>query len=149
MALDRKQIESKWSTSTGLCSLTVKCNQPPHTSQPCLPHSACALKLCAFNLWAKLKPFFLKFLFQWFYHSIEKNNSYSHWSHGHHLIPSTTVPGETKEKLKFTFKECESNQISGTWLQGHRFCYRKRSCCKGQWRSPAIRVRKQRPKPRL
>lgn len=54
MALDRKQTESKWSTSTGLCSLTVECTQPPHTSQPCLPHYACAVKLCAFNLWAKL-----------------------------------------------------------------------------------------------
>lgn len=70
----------------------------------------------------------LSSFFQLFYPSNEKNNSSSHWSHGHHLTPSTTVPGETKERLKFTFKWCESNQISGTWLQGHRFCYRKRSC---------------------
>lgn len=75
MALDRKQTESRWRTNTGLGSLAVERNQPPHTPQICLPHYACALKLCAFNLWAKSKPFFLKFPSQRFYPSNEKNNS--------------------------------------------------------------------------
>lgn len=91
MALDRKQTESRWRTSTGLGSLAVERNQPPHTPQISLPHYACALKLCAFNLWAKSKPFFVKFPFQRFYPSNEKNNSSTtdHMNITWHLQPQS------------------------------------------------------------